>query len=257
MNRFTYLLVLLLMTAFSFQAMASQKGNAPKYKVLVLAERGDQHEGFTAAALSWLKDFAASHQFEVTELTSTEKIDEEFLSHYKVFIQLNFPPYRWSDKSKAAFVKYIEEGRGGWVGFHHATLLGDFDGYPMWQWFSTFMGGIKFKDYIAAKATATVRVEDAAHPVMKNVPASFSIPNDEWYTFDKNPRPNVHVLANVDESTYKPDSDIKMGDHPAIWTNEKMKARNVYFLMGHDATLLQTAEFKTMFGNAILWAAGK
>ena len=37
------------------------------------------------------------------------------------------------------------------------------------------------------------------------------VPDDEWYTYDKSPRPNVHVLANVDESSYTPASDIKMG----------------------------------------------
>jgi type 1 glutamine amidotransferase len=92
---------------------------------------------------------------------------------------------------------------------------------------------------------------------MKGVSSPMIIPDDEWYTFDKNPRPNVHVLANVDESSYKPASDIKMGDHPVIWTNEKMKARNVYFLMGHSPSLLKSVGFKTMFGNAIIWAAGK
>ena len=40
------------------------------------------------------------------------------------------PPYTWPKEAEDAFVKYIEEGRGGWIGFHHATLLGEFDGYP-------------------------------------------------------------------------------------------------------------------------------
>jgi type 1 glutamine amidotransferase len=91
---------------------------------------------------------------------------------------------------------------------------------------------------------------------MKGLPETFSIPDDEWYTYDKDPRPNVHVLANVDESSYQPPSDIKMGDHPVIWTNEKIKARNVYFQMGHHANLFHSSEFKKMFANAILWAAG-
>jgi uncharacterized protein len=65
------------------------------------------------------------------------------------------------------------------------------------------------------------------------------------------------VLASVDESTYQPDSKIKMGDHPVVWINEKMKARNVYFLIGHDGSLLTNEEFKTMVSNAIFWAAGK
>ncbi len=113
----------------------------------------------------------------------------------------------------------------------------------------------RLKTYIAERASRQVHVEDKKHPVMKGLPASFTIPDDEWYTFDKNPRPNVKVLANVDENSYNPPSGIKMGDHPVIWTNEKMKARNVYFLMGHHANLLKSEEFKKMFGNAILWAA--
>jgi type 1 glutamine amidotransferase len=230
---------------------------APKFKALVLAERGGQHEDFVVSALEWLYGYAAEKNFEINVINHASEIDETLLSKYKVIIQLNYAPYNWGDKAMAAFVKYIEEGRGGWVGFHHASLLGEFDGFPMWNWFSDFMGGIRFKNYIAATASATVNIEDMNHPVMKGVSSPMIIPDDEWYTFDKNPRPKVHVLATVDESSYKPVSDIKMGDHPVIWTNEKMKARNVYFLMGHSPSLLKSDGFKTMFGNAILWAAGK
>ena len=223
---------------------------------LVLTERNGIHEGFVVAALEWLNDFSKKQRFEMTVINNTDSIDEKYLSNYQVFIQLNYPPYMWTDRSKAAFIKYIEEGRGGWIGFHHASLLGEFDGYSMWDWYSRFMGGIRWKDYIAAKATATVRVEDKNHPVMRGLPETFSIPDDEWYTYDKDPRPNVHVIANVDESSYQPPSEIKMGDHPVIWSNEKMKARNIYFQMGHHANLFHSSEFKIMFGNAILWAAG-
>jgi uncharacterized protein len=239
-----------------FLLSGSSFAQAPKFKALVLTERGGGHEGFVAAALEWLNNYAKAQNFEITVINRADSINETYLSQYKVFIQLNFPPYTWSKEAESTFIKYIEEGRGGWVGFHHATLLGEFDGYKMWDWFSQFMGGIRFKNYIAKRATATVHVEDKSHPVMQGLPDSFSIPDDEWYTFDKNPRPNVKVLANVDENSYLPPSDIKMGDHPVIWMNEKMKARNVYFLMGHHANLLGSEEFKKMFANAILWAAG-
>lgn len=127
------------------------------------------------------------------------------------------------------------------------------DGYPMWQWFSDFMGGVRFKNYIAPLADGTLIVEDKQHPVMKDVLASFVVPDDEWYTYDKSPRPNVHVLANVDESSYTPASDIKMGDHPVVWVNESKKARNVYFQIGHSSKLYETEGFTTMFRNAINW----
>jgi type 1 glutamine amidotransferase len=232
-------------------------GRIPEFKVLVLTERGGQHEDFVVAALEWLNHLASERKFEITVINHASEIDETLLSKYNEVIQLNYAPYNWGDKAMAAFEKYIEEGRGGWVGFHHAALLGEFDGYLMWDWFSRFMGGIRYKNYIASKVSGTVNVEDKNHPVMKGVSSSFSIPDEEWYTFDKNPRPYVHVLATVDESTYKPASDIKMGDHPVIWLNDNVKARNVYFLMGHSPVLFQSEDFKKMFGNAIIWTATK
>lgn len=236
---------------------ASPSDGSGKFKALVLTERGGQHENFVVAALDWLGKLAAEKNFEMKVINHANDINEEMLSQYKVVIQLNYPPYTWNDTAKAAFVKYIEEGRGGWVGFHHATLLGEFDGYQMWDWFSGFMGGIRFQNYIAATTSAKVYVEDKNHPVMMGVSPSFIVEGDEWYTFNKDPRPNVHVLASVDESSYNPPSDIKMGDHPVVWINENKKARNVYFLMGHDPALLKNNDFTRMVSNAIFWASGK
>lgn len=228
-------------------------GKPHKAKVLVLTERGGQHGGFTDAGLKWLAAEGAKGNFSITEINNARNITEAYLSQFSLVIQLDFPPYTWPKEAEDAFVKYIEEGRGGWNGFHHATLLGEFDGYPMWQWFSDFMGGVRFKNYIAPLADGTLIVEDEQHPVMKDVPASFVVPDDEWYTYDKSPRPNVHVLANVDESSYTPASDIKMGDHPVVWVNESKKARNVYFQIGHSSKLYETEGFTTMFRNAINW----
>ena len=228
-------------------------GKPHKAKVLVLTERGGQHGGFTDAGLRWLAAEGAKGNFSITEINNARNITEAYLSQFSLVIQLDFPPYTWPKEAEDAFVKYIEEGRGGGIGFHHATLLGEFDGYPMWQWFSDFMGGVRFKNYIAPLANGTLIVEDKQHPVMKDVPASFVVPDDEWYTYDKSPRPNVHVLANVDESSYTPASDIKMGDHPVVWVNESKKARNVYFQIGHSSKLYETEGFTTMFRNAINW----
>lgn len=228
-------------------------GKPHKAKVLVLTERGGQHGSFTDAGLKWLAEEGKRQGFGITEINNATPITKAYLSQFSTVIQLDFPPYTWPDEAQEAFTGYIDQGLGGWIGFHHATLLGEFDGYPMWQWFSDFMGGIRFQNYIAALADGTVKTEDAAHPVMQGVPASFVIPDDEWYTYDKTPRPQVHVLASVDESTYVPASDIKMGDHPVVWTNDTKKARNVYFQFGHTAELYATPAFTQMFSNAIRW----
>ena len=224
--------------------------------VLVLTERGGQHGTFTDAGLAWLR---ANPTLSITEINSARVITEEYLSHFDVMIQLDYPPYTWRNGADKAFEKAIEEGTIGWVGFHHATLLGEFDGFSMWNWFSSFMGGIRFDNYIAARADGTVHVEDPTHPVMAGVENEFVLKGDEWYTYDKSPRlnPAIHVIASVDEDSYTPMSDIKMGDHPVVWTNTSVGARNVYFQFGHADVLFESENFTTMFSNAIKWAAGK
>ena len=249
---------LLLLIAFpTISGQANPLKNTHKINILILTERGGQHESFTAAALQWLETEKKNLDISFTEINNTKSVNENYLKQFQLILQLDYPPYSWTKEAETAFVNYIDKGLGGWIGFHHATLLGEFDGYPMWNWFSEFMGGIRFQNYIAQLADGTVQVEDSTHPVMKGVSASFVLLGDEWYTFDKSPRPNVHVLANVDEASYKPESDIKMGDHPAIWVNTNKKARNVYFLMGHSNKLFESDEFKIMFANAIKWAGSK
>jgi type 1 glutamine amidotransferase len=226
-----------------------------RFHVLALAEHGGLHQPFVDAAKLWLTQEGAADGFDVEYIENTDRIDDQFLSRFRLVLQLNYPPYGWPPTAAAAFQRYIEQGRGGWIGFHHATLLGEFDGYPMWPWFHRFMGAIRWKDYIPQFATGTVKLEDTSHPILQGLPAQFTIENEEWYTYDRSPRPNVHVLASVDESTYTPHSSVTMGDHPVIWTNDRMKARNVYIFMGHHAELFSNPAFTRIFHNAILWAA--
>ena len=247
-------MALLLIWATGARA-AMPSTTAPRFKVLAIAEAGGIHAPFVEAAKVWLNQLAAKNQFAVDYIENTDKIDEDFLSRYQLFIQLNYPPYNWTPKAQAAFIKYIEEGRGGWIGFHHATLLGEFDGFQMWPWFSQFMGGIRFKEYIATFADGIVTVEDQLHPTMQGVTTPFPVAREEWYTWDKSPRPNVRVLASVNENSYSPNSKIKMGDHPVVWTNEHYKARNIYIFMGHHPDLFENPAFTTIFRNSIFWAS--
>ena len=253
---FRYGLLAVVCAACAANQSAAQ-AKAPQFRVLALAEHGGIHQPFVDAAKIWLAKFAEEQNFTVDYIEDTEKINDDFLSKYNLFLQLNYPPYNWTDTAKAAFVKYIEQGKGGWIGFHHATLLGEFDGTQIWPWFRDFMGGIRFKNYIATFVSGTVTVEDQNHPAMKDVKSPFVVENEEFYTYDQSPRPKIHVLASVDENTYTPTTEIKMGDHPVVWTNDHMKARNIYIFMGHHAELFQNPAFVQIFKNSILWAAGK
>jgi uncharacterized protein len=249
------LLAALLTLSFPF---ATRAQSPPKFHVLALAEENSIHRPFVEAAKPWLAAESAANNFSIDYIHNTEKIDDTFLSHYQLFLQLDYPPYMWTAKSALAFQKYIEEGRGGWIGFHHASLLGEFDGYPMDPWFSEFLGGIRFTHYIPDFAKATVKIEDASSPLTKGLPSSFVIDKEEWYTWNRSPRPKAHVLATVDESSYVPNSMIKMGgDHPVVWSNPNYKARNVYIFMGHHAGLFDDPNFVMLFRNAIFWGASQ
>lgn len=252
-------LLLFFLLAITCTLPTHAKHTQDRIKVLVLSEGGGQHGPFTRQAMQWLRQRQDSLGIAVTEINNTRPINKQYLSQFQLIIQLDYPPYNWTDEAMAAFQQYIDRGRGGWVGFHHATLLGDFDGFPMSEWFSHFMGDIRFRSYIAGLCDGALQVERPSHPVMEGVEETFWLEDDEWYTFHGNPRHSaeVEVLAHVDEYSYRPASDVRMGDHPAVWVNKAKRARNVYFLMGHSPKLFQSASFCRMLGNAIRWAAGQ
>lgn len=240
-----------------FLILCSTAVQGQRFRVLALAENGGHHIAYSQRAKVWLDKLARDSSFAIDYIENTDRVDAAFLSGYQLFIQLDYAPYGWKSAAVKAFEEYINNGKGGWIGFHHATLLGEFDGYPMWNWFHQFMGAIRWKDYIADFASGEVVVEDQRHPVMKGVPDSFVVKGEEWYTYDRSPRAAVHVLAHVNENSYAPASAKQMGDHPVIWTNTHVKARNVYIFMGHSPALFDNAIYQAIFRNAISWAAGK
>lgn len=235
--------------------MQNKRGTEAPRRILAIAEKGNAHEAFSQAALDWLNARKDSLNIQVDRLTSLRDVQTGMLEQYHLILQLDYPPYAWSDAAKADFIRYIENATGSYIGFHHATLLGDiFGAGPMWEWFSRFMGGIRWKGYIETPSDGTICLEDRVHPITAGLPDTIRIPRDEWYTYHSSPRPNVHVLAHVDEHSYSPASPVRMGDHPVIWTNPAVPARNVYFQFGHDAALFQEPHFVKMFANAIRWA---
>lgn len=243
---------------------------APRFNVLVIAElrdpnnpdRNEIHRPYVEAARTWLDRLAADSNFTVSYLESPNSITDSTLAKVDLIWQMNFTPFRWNATAKAALEKYLDGGRGAWLGDHHASLYGSAVTSETWPWFfDNLIGGINYRNYISKFASGIVRVEDAAHPVLRNVPASFAITTEEWYVWDRSPRARVHVLASVDESSYEfvdaSQRGIRMGDHPVIWTNEKLAGRNLYIFMGHHPNLFANAAYTTLLTNSIMWLANR
>lgn len=249
------LLLALLLSACSLALFESCRPKDAPVRVLVLRETGGHHLPFTEAAMPWLGTLEG---MEMTEIHDTEPITKEYLAGFDVFLQLDYPPYAWTETAVEAFEDYVDNGRGGWVGLHHASLLGEFDGYPMWGWFSDLMGGIRFDNYIAELSDGTVHLE-GRHPVLQGLSPVFTVAADEWYTYDRDPRdnPDILVLATVDEASYSFGTSVRMGDHPVVWTNRSKPARNLYIQFGHSPSLVENPDFRALMTNALQWAAGR
>ena len=120
------LLFLLLVGVASITSHASDTPAHPvKFRVVAIAEAGPgDHSAFVAAAKIWLDQLAKENDFAVDYISNTDPINDAFLAKYRLFIQLNYPPYRWTPVAKQAFIRYITRGTGGWIGFHPRHAAG-------------------------------------------------------------------------------------------------------------------------------------
>jgi type 1 glutamine amidotransferase len=228
-----------------------EPSRGPALRVLVVASSDPDHAAMVARAEPFLARIAAENRFALDFTKDPNQINEANLAGYQAFVQLQLAPFNMSPRQQQALQRFIELG-GGWVGVHAAGLTGrQFVNArtPYWQWFEDLMGGIVYSPHPAFQKGSVV-VTDHRHPATRHLPASFEI-SDEWYEFDRSPRPNVRVLAGADESTYKPNKP--MGDHPMIWTNERYR-RALYIGIGHAAEICDDPAFAVLMRDAILWA---
>lgn len=146
------------------------------------------------------------------------------------------------EDQKAAFQRYIRSGHG-FVGVHAAT-----DTFHKWPWYLQLVGA-EFKRH-PAPHDARIVIEDRAHPSTAFLAWNWTR-FDEWYDFVKNPRPDVRVLASLDEKSYP---GGQMGDHPIIWEHEFEGGRVWYTELGHPKAAYKETMFMESLGQGILWA---
>lgn len=137
-------------------------------------------------------------------------------------------------------------GGGGWVGVHAAA-----DTEYEWPWYGELVGAW-FRNHTDV-IEAVVKVEDVGSPGMSGLPTSWKR-RDEWYAFQTNPRPKVHVTASLDDGAMGQAS--MGGDHPIAWWRLMDQGRAWYTGMGHTVESFSEPEFLGHLQGGILWAAG-
>jgi type 1 glutamine amidotransferase len=99
-----------------------------------------------------------------------------------------------------------------------------------------------------------VKALKADHPVMKDVPASFTV-EDELYYVNAEGAPEgtapIEVLAETSNS------DKYQKPHPSVWITKHPKARIVGLALGHDARTHDLKPYQQLLINAAKWSSGK
>lgn len=197
-------------------------------------------------AIAAVRRVATEAGLEVDATEDPAVFHDESLSRYRAAVFLLTTGDVLGEEEEEAFERWMAAGRG-FVGVHSAS-----DTEYEWPFYGEIVGAY-FAGHPAVQ-TATVHIADRAHPATAGLPEIWPR-TDEWYDFRSNPRPRVHVLATLDESTY---SGGSMGaDHPIAWCREAAGGRAFYTAGGHTPESYDEPLFVAHLAGGIRWAAGK
>ncbi|MFT3997653.1 MAG: ThuA domain-containing protein [Asticcacaulis sp.] len=220
--------------------------------ILVLSKANAfRHKSMPVVATA-IKDIAAQRNWPLYETDNAAVMTNALMKRFDVIVLNNTTGDLFTPEQRLVFRKWIEKG-GRVVALHGA---GGTSNHP-WPWYVDNVIGAGFTGHPKIQ-NGTIRIEDHDHPATKALPASWPR-NDEWYSFDRNPRgPNVRVLASVDEATYDPTDKLRMGtDHPVIWTKCLGKGGIFFSALGHQDADWSDPVFLSHIEGALDWARDK
>ncbi|CAA9337513.1 CBM32 / CBM47 [uncultured Microcoleus sp.] len=213
------------------------------YKVLVFSKTtGFRHDSISAG-IAAIQELGAQNNFTVDATEDAAAFNDANLSQYRTVIFLSTTGDVLNTSQQAAFEHYIRAGNG-YVGIHSAS-----DTEYTWSWYGGLVGAY-FSSHPEIQ-TATVRIENTAHRSTASLPNPW-VRTDEWYNFQSNPRGNVQVLANLDETSY---TGGTMGDHPIAWYHSYDGGRAWYTGGGHTIESYSEPAFRQHILGGIQYAA--
>jgi len=227
--------------------------------VLVFTKtNGFRHVDGIAGGLGAIDTMSEASGYSVFATENGAVFNPRDLAMFDAVVFLNATGDLFNEDQERALQTYVESG-GGWVGIHAA---GD-GSHAGWPWYRENLVGADFTAHIMGPQfqTATVKLENTGHPVLQAIPETFAH-EEEWYSWAESPRvEGFTVLATLDENSYTPvqkifgvENDLRMGDHPVVWSNCVGQGRSVYLAMGHQAAAFEQPQVAALLDNAINWA---
>ena len=214
----------------------------PHPRVLVFSKTAAFRHDSIPDGVKAIEKLGKRYGFEVEATEDSSAFTTANLSKFNCVVFLSTTGDVLNDEQQSAFEKYIETG-GGYAGVHAASDC-EYD----WPWYGRLVGAW-FEKHPAIQE-AFIKVEDRANPSSNFLPNNWRRV-DEWYNFRATPRPNVEVLASLDESSYQ-GGDMG-GDHPIMWCHEVGKGRAWYTNLGHRKETYDEELFLKSLYEGILW----
>lgn len=203
---------------------ANQK--QPTFPILVFSKTLGFRHANIPLGVEAIRDLGRRNGFLVDATEESSAFTAENLSRYKVVVFLSVTGDVLNEAQEKACQEYVLGG-GGFVGIHGA-LFGPSACEENWAWYHRLCG-VAFKNH-SAVVPARVDIEDQANPSTAGLPTHWWR-TDEWYNYEGTPRGTAHVLATVDESTYK--GGTVGSDHPIAWCKPMGRGIIWYTAMGH------------------------
>ena len=221
--------------------------NPEAFRVLLFSRTVAYRHDSIPTAIAALMDLQAAGGYQAEATEDPTRFTADNLGRFTVVVFLMTTGDVLDETQQAAFKAWMNAG-GSYVGIHSASDT-EYD----WPFYGT-LAGAYFSRHPDIQQ-ATVHIEDTSHPAVVGLPSPW-IRRDEWYDFRTNPRPNVTVLATLDESSY---TGGTMGaDHPIVWAHATTGGGRAFYTgMGHTSESYAEAAFRQHLVAALRWAAGR
>lgn len=268
------LLTLFVTVALSFLPLNAQA--AEKLKLLIVD--GQNNHNWKATTPILREFLSGTGRFDVSVATTPEKGTpaegwKNFRPKFADFqiVLSNYNGDLWPEPVQRDLEKFVGNG-GGLVIVHAAN-----NAFEQWSDFNKMIGlgwrGAGFGDRITTNDAGevirtpkgqgpgaghgpqhefTIRIRDAAHPVVKGMPAEWLHAKDELYHGQRGPAADMHLIATA----FSDSSKGGTGAHePMIWWIPYGKGRVFTTVMGHAEYSMKCVGFQSVVARGSEWSA--
>ncbi len=213
-------------------------------RVLVYTEAWGWRHDSIPQAVDALRALADEAGFDIVHSEDAALFDDETLGGFRAVAFANTTGDVLDTDQRAAFERFVRDG-GGFLGIHSAADTG-YD----WPWYGELVGAW-FDSHPEGLQTTELRFEPG-----RELPGvdTWRV-TDELYNFRRNPRPDVDVIATVDESLYE--GGTMGGDHPIAWCHARLGGRAWYTGLGHDPALYDDPTFRAHLARGLRFATAQ